>query len=92
MEYVPHSRNPKVLINLNLHLNIIRSMIRLVSEILEFLAVDGEWHTVEEVAEALGLDVIQVSKVLKEISEFHFVEFDEQGRVRVDPKFRRLPV
>lgn len=73
-------------------LNTVIYMLHIIGEVLEYLSIDGEWHTIEEVAEALGLDAKQVSKLLRRISEFHLVEFDEQGRVRVDPEFRRLPV
>lgn len=66
-------------------------MLNQLSKILKYLCVDGEWHTIEEIAEALGLEAKEVYKLLKKISEFHIVEFDGQDRVRVDPEFRRLP-
>lgn len=66
-------------------------MLRKISEIIEYLSLDGEWHTVREVAEALGQSVEQTSQLLRELSMFNFVEFDEQGRVRVEPKLRSLP-
>ncbi|MEM2240531.1 MAG: hypothetical protein QXL27_09585 [Candidatus Bathyarchaeia archaeon] len=61
------------------------------SRILEYLAIDGEWHTVEEVAEAVGQNITETSELLSKLAYFNFVEFDEKGRVRVDPDFRRLP-
>lgn len=66
-------------------------MLRTLSRIIEYLAVDGEWHTVEEVAEAIGQNVKQTSELLRELANFNFVEFDEKGRVRLDPDLRRLP-
>jgi len=60
------------------------------SEVLEFLAEDGGWHTVGEVAEAVGVSLEKAKKLLKDLSEFEFVHFDEEGRVRIDPELRRL--
>ncbi len=65
-------------------------MLGKVSRIIEFLALDGGWHTVEEVAGALGQKVEQTSELLGKLSTFNLVEFDEQGRVRVEHKLRRL--
>jgi len=60
------------------------------SEVLESLAEDGEWHTVGEVAEAVGVSPEKAEKLLKDLSEFEFVYFDEEGRVRIDPELKRL--
>jgi DNA-binding IclR family transcriptional regulator len=60
------------------------------SEVLEFLAEDGGWHTVGEVAEAVGVSLEEAEKLLRDLSEFGFVHFDGEGRVRIDPELRRL--
>jgi DNA-binding IclR family transcriptional regulator len=60
------------------------------SEVLEFLAGDGEWHTVGEVAEAVGISLEKAEKLLRDLSEFRFIHFDEEGRVRIDPELKRL--
>ncbi len=59
------------------------------SEMLNFLAEDGRWHTVREVAEAVGVSLEKAEKLLKDLSEFRFVHFDERGRVRIDPELKR---
>ena len=55
-----------------------------------FLAEDGGWHTVEEVAEAVGVSLEKAEKLLRDLSEFKFIHFDEEGRVRIDPELKRL--
>jgi len=65
-------------------------MLARLSELLEFLAEDGGWHTIGEVAEAVGLSPERVEELLRDLSEFGLVQFDEEGRVRIDPELRRL--
>ena len=65
-------------------------MLGRVSRMLEFLAEDGGWHSVDEVADAAGLSPEKVETVLRRLSGFGFVEFDAEGRVRVDPELREL--
>jgi DNA-binding IclR family transcriptional regulator len=60
------------------------------SEVLEFLAEDGGWHTVEKVAEAVGVSPEKAEKLLRDLSELGLVHFDEEGRVRIDPELKRL--
>jgi len=65
-------------------------MLGKLSEVLEFLAEDGEWHTVREVAEAVGVSLEKAEKLLRDLSEFRFIYFDEEGRVQIDPELKRL--
>jgi DNA-binding IclR family transcriptional regulator len=60
------------------------------SGVLGFLAEDGGWHTVGEVAEAVGVSLEEVERLLKALSELGLAQFDEEGRVRIDPELRRL--
>ena len=63
-----------------------------VGRMLELLAEDGGWHSVEEVARAAGLTREKTEIVLRKLSEFGFVELREDGKVRVDPELRELPL
>lgn len=65
-------------------------MVRKISRIVRYLSIDGDWHTVEEVAEAVSQSIDQTFELLKKLSTFNFVEFDEYGRVRVESKLRKL--
>jgi len=65
-------------------------MLAKLSEMLGFLAEDGGWHTVGEVAEAVGVSLEEAEKLLRSLSELGFIQFDGEGRVRIDPELRRL--
>jgi DNA-binding IclR family transcriptional regulator len=58
-------------------------------EFLAYLAMDGGWHSLEEVAGAIQVAKGKALVAARFFSRFGFVEFDrEAGRVRIDPKIR----
>ena len=58
-------------------------------ELLAYLAVDGGWHSLEDVAGAIQVTKSKALVAARFHSRFGFVEFDrEAGRVRIDPKIR----
>jgi len=60
-----------------------------VDELLAYLAVDGGWHSLKNVAEATHLAKSKVLVVARFLARFGFVEFDEaSGNVRIDRKTR----
>jgi hypothetical protein len=56
-----------------------------------YLLDDGEWHSLAELAEALGWSVDRVAEVARRFSEVEVVDFDGDGRVRLQPWITKLP-
>ena len=60
-------------------------------DFLEFLAVDGDWHGLEEVSASLQLAQNSVNKIARFFASYDFVDFDERKkRVRIHTKLRKL--
>jgi len=60
-------------------------------EFLAYLAVDGGWHSLDDVAKAIQVAKDKVLMVARFFAKFDFVEFDEtSGNVRIDRKTRAL--
>ena len=60
-------------------------------DLLWFLAQNGEWHTLSEVAEAIRLSEERVEIAASFFDEFHFVSFNrDKRRVRIHPMVRQL--
>jgi len=58
---------------------------------LEFLAVDGGWHGLEEISAAIQLTQDSVVKIARFFARYNFVDFDERKkRVRIHAKLRRF--
>ena len=58
-------------------------------EFLAYLAVDGGWHSLDDVAKAIQVAKDKVLMVARFFAKFDFVEFDEtSGNVRIDRKTR----
>lgn len=58
-------------------------------ECLSYLAVDGKWHSLEDVAEAIHVAKSKVLMVVRFFARFSFVEFDRKaGKVKIDRKTR----
>ena len=56
---------------------------------LAYLARDGGWHSLEDMAEAIHVTKSIVLTVVRFLARFSFVEFDRKaGRVRIDRKTR----
>lgn len=60
-------------------------------DFLEFLAVDGGWHGLEEVSAALQLTRDSVDKIARFFASYDFVDLDERKKkVRIHAKLRKL--
>ena len=58
---------------------------------LEFLAVDGGWHGLEEISASLQLTQDGVYKIARFFANYNFVDFDEEKRrVRINAKVRKF--
>ena len=60
--------------------------------ILEMLG-DGKWHRIEQLQQLVGLKDFEVEEIAKFLSDYDFVEVDEDNsRVRVSRDFRKILV
>lgn len=60
-------------------------------EFLRFLAKIDDWHSLSEVAEAIGLSRESTKNIAFFFEEFDFIILDEEKRrVKVNPKVRKL--
>lgn len=58
---------------------------------LEYLAVDGEWHSLNEVVAYLQLEKSEVVKIAKFFARFRFIQLDETRRkVKIQPNVKKL--
>jgi len=58
---------------------------------LEFLAVDGGWHGLEEISASLQLTQDSVDKIARFFARYNFIDFDERKRrVRIHTKLRKF--
>lgn len=58
---------------------------------LEYLAVDGEWHSLNEVVAYLQLKKSEVMEIAKFFARFRFIQLDETRRkVKIQPNVREL--
>ncbi len=58
---------------------------------LEYLAADGEWHSLNEVVVYLQLEKDDVVEIAKFFARFRFIRLDEtQRKVKVQPNVRKL--
>ena len=52
---------------------------------------DGKWHRIEQLRQLLGLKDFEVGEIAKFLSDYDFVEVDEDNsRVRVSRDFRKI--
>ena len=62
-----------------------------VDKFLEYLAVDGGWHSLNEVVAYLQLEKGEVMEIAKFFARFRFIQLDETRReVRIQPNVRKL--
>ena len=60
-------------------------------DFLWFLAESGDWHSLSEVAGAMGLPEERVEMAASLLDEFDLVSFDREKRlVSIHPRVRRL--
>jgi len=60
-------------------------------EFLEFLAEDGEWHSLREVVLAIHLDEDKVKKIVRFFARYGFVQFNKaQNKVKIEPELRKV--
>ncbi len=66
-------------------------MSNILDTFLEFLATDGEWHTVKELTTVLGQNDKLISLIVRFFSRYNFLQFRvDERKVRIDPKMREL--
>jgi|GEM_PF-2083999 len=62
-----------------------------VDKFLECLAVDGEWHSLNEVVAYLQLEKDKVVEIAKFFARFKFIQLDETRRkVKIQPNVKKL--
>ena len=54
-----------------------------------WLLLDGNWHTLNKVSEALETDIAKLEKIAKFLEEFDFIEF-KAPRLRITPETKKL--
>jgi len=58
---------------------------------LEFLAVDGGWHRLDEVSASLQLARDRVDKIARFFARYNLVDLDKRNkRVRIHAKLRKF--
>ncbi len=67
-------------------------MTNTLEQFLELLAMDGNWHGLDEVSSAMNLSRDKVEKIARFFARYSFILFDEEKRVRIDIKLRKLYV
>jgi hypothetical protein len=56
-----------------------------------YLAVDGVWHSINELVAYLHLEKSEVGKIAKFFAYFRFIQLDEsQRKVKIQPNMRKL--
>ena len=62
-----------------------------VDRFLEYLAADGEWHSLNEIVAYLQLEKDDVVEIAKFFARFRFIQLNEtQRKVKVQPNVRKL--
>jgi len=60
-------------------------------EFLEYLAMDGKWHSLSELAAFTRLSEEKVEKIAQFFARYGFIQFDEtKGKTKIDPAFRKI--
>ncbi len=54
--------------------------------------MDGNWHGFDEMSSAMNLSREKVEKIARFFARYNFVLCDEEKRVRIDTKLRKLYV
>ena len=54
-----------------------------------WLLLDGKWHTLNKVSEAIQIDMAKLEKIATFLEEFNFIEFNAP-RVRITPETKKL--
>jgi len=63
----------------------------LLDEFLEYLAEDGEWHSLKEIVAAIHLDEDKVKKIIRFFARYGFVQFNKaQNKVKIEPQLREI--
>lgn len=66
-------------------------MSHILENFLEFLATDGEWHDLNEVAGVLGLTDKKTLIIARFFSRYNFLQFNvAEKRVKIDDRMRKL--
>lgn len=62
-----------------------------VDKFLEYLAVDDEWHSLNELVAYLQLEKNEVIEIAKFFARFRFIRLDEtQRKVKIQPAVKKL--
>lgn len=51
-----------------------------IDRVLEFLATDNEWHTLDEIAQETALPAEEVSEIVDFLAANQFISLNEQGK------------
>gem|GEM_PF-968258 len=61
-----------------------------IAKTLEYLK-DGQWHTIEELREKMGLNEAQIRQIITFLSEYNFITMDKaERRVKLDEAIRQF--
>jgi len=60
-------------------------------EFLEYLAMDGKWHSLNELVAFTRLTKEKVEKIAQFFARYGFIQLDEAKRkAKIDPAFRKI--
>jgi len=60
-------------------------------EFLEYLAMDGKWHSLSELVASTRLTEEKVEKIAQFFAHYGFIQFDEaKGKAKIDSAFRKI--
>jgi N-acetylglutamate synthase-like GNAT family acetyltransferase len=60
-------------------------------EFVEYLAMDGKWHSLSELIAFTRLSEEKVEKIAQFFARYGFIQFDEaKRRVKIDHVFRKI--
>jgi DNA-binding IclR family transcriptional regulator len=51
-----------------------------IDHVLEFLATDGAWHTIPEIAQKTALPTEEIAEIVNFLATNQFVSLNEQGK------------
>jgi len=58
-----------------------------IDEMLEFLALDGDWHSIKEASDALNFPCSICENIASFLAKYDFIQFREL-KMRINPKMK----
>jgi len=62
-----------------------------VDDLFEYLAKDGKWHSVNELATIIQLEKHRVEEIAKFFAYYRFIQINSiKNKVKIDPELREI--